>query len=121
MNVKEFYESIGSSYEETISRLGSEALIKRLLQKFLDDKNMEKLEAAVKEGNVELAFMAAHTLKGVAMNMNFGALADISSELTEMLRGKKNGTDSISVDPELIASLRSEYKKVLDNIQNIEG
>jgi len=117
MNIKEFYESIGSSYEETLTRLGSEALIKRLLQKFSSDVNMEKLDAAIKEGNVEAAFMAAHTLKGVALNMNFGALADISSELTEMLRGKKNGTDSISVDPELISSLRSEYKKIQDSIQ----
>ena len=45
MTVKECYEKMGANYENVLSRLGgSEALVKRLVLKFLDDASYQKLE-----------------------------------------------------------------------------
>ena len=44
MTVKECYEKMGANYENVLSRLGgSEALVKRLVLKFLDDASYQKL------------------------------------------------------------------------------
>lgn len=72
MTVKECYEKMGANYENVLSRLGgSEALVKRLVLKFLDDASYQKLEEQLLNKNVEEAFRAAHTLKGVCLNLGF--------------------------------------------------
>ena len=57
MTVKECYEKMGANYENVLSRLGgSEALVKRLVLKFLDDASYQKLEEQLLNKNVEEAF-----------------------------------------------------------------
>ncbi len=53
---------------------------------FLDDDSYPKLEDALKKENVEEAFRAAHTLKGVCQNLGFTNLYQPAYELTEVLR-----------------------------------
>ena len=74
MRIQEFYKEIGSDYEETARRLGSEELIRKFALKFLNDPSFEELESAFAEHEVEKAFRAAHTLKGVAINLGFDGL-----------------------------------------------
>ena len=65
----------GIDVDEALSRMmGSEALLLRLLRKFLDDTNYEKLRAAVAAGDGEAALAASHTLKGVCGNLSMTAL-----------------------------------------------
>ena len=89
MTVKECYENMGSDYEGVLGRLGSEGMIKRFALKFLDDPSYSNLEKAVAEQNAEDAFRAAHTLKGICLNLGLDRLYKVSAELTEKLRGRE--------------------------------
>ena len=89
MTLKECYDMFGGDYEDVSRRLPSEKLIEKFFLKFQDDKSYENLQNALKEGDYEEAFRAAHTLKGVAQNLSFKNLGQSSSSLTEALRAKK--------------------------------
>ena len=46
MTVKELYDQIGGNYDEVIGRLFTDELVKRILEKFLDDTMCPDLVAA---------------------------------------------------------------------------
>lgn len=88
MTVKECYEQIGSDYAGVLKRLGSEELVKRFALKFLRDPSFQELKDALAKQDGEVAFRAAHTLKGVCLNLGFDRLYVSSAALTELLRGR---------------------------------
>ncbi len=61
MTVKECYSQMGGDYNNVLSRFYDEAMIKRLLGRFIDDTSFRALEQAMTEGNMQAAFNAAHT------------------------------------------------------------
>ena len=96
MTVRECYEELGSDFDKVLSRLVSEALVKKFALKFLDDPSFGQLETALADKDAETAFRAAHTLKGLCMNLGFDSLYEVSSALTENLRGRQlNGWESL--------------------------
>ena len=56
MQLQDFYEMLGGSYQEIKERLQSDELILRLTFKFLNDKSYENLCRAVEEEDYEEAF-----------------------------------------------------------------
>ena len=115
MTVKECYESMESDYEGVIGRIGSEGLVKRFVLKFLDDPSYLNLEKAIQEQNAEEAFRAAHTLKGICLNLGFDRLYKVSAELTEKLRGSDlNGYEAV------YGNVQDEYKNTIDAIRKLE-
>ena len=115
MTVKECYESMESDYEGVIGRMGSEGLVKRFALKFPDDPSYLNLEKAIQEQNAEEAFRAAHTLKGVCLNLGFDRLYKVSAELTEKLRGRElNGYEA------LYGKVQDEYKNTIAAIRKLE-
>ena len=115
MTVKECYESMESDYEGVIGRIGSEGLVKRFVLKFLDDPSYLNLEKAIQEQNAEEAFRAAHTLKGLCLNLGFDRLYKVSAELTEKLRGSDlNGYEAV------YGKVQDEYKNTIDAIRKLE-
>ena len=105
MTLKECYDALGGNYEDTVRRLYNE----KLVEKFLFKKALE-------EENLEAAFRAAHTLKGVAQNMGFDNLAESSSILTEALRSRKvmpyaEQIEGVCEDYNKIRETITEYKK----------
>lgn len=117
MTIKEYYEVIGSRYEDVLNRLGSENLVKRFAVRFLQDTTFQTLEEKMKEANGEEAFRAAHTLKGVCLNLGFTALGEASSELTEAMRGTKDTTGCEM----LMQKVTMEYKKVIEALEELDG
>lgn len=93
MNLREFYREIGESYDDVLSCLGKEELIKKVLNMLPKDENIKNLEAALKEDNYEAAFRCAHTLKGVGASLRLGELSAIAGELTEVLRDRQYSDD----------------------------
>lgn len=94
MTIRECYDMMGSDFDSVVSRLGGEAIISRVAVKFLNDTSMGELKDALTAGRVQDAFRAAHTLKGVCVNLGFDRLYESSSELTELLRtGSADGAD----------------------------
>ena len=93
MDLKELYDQIGGNYQETISRLPSEPMVKKFVLKYPADPTYAQLQAAIAQKDWETAFRAAHTLKGVAQNLGMDHLYEVSSALCEALRGPKPLTD----------------------------
>lgn len=86
MTIEECYEKMGANYQDVIKRLPSEAMIKKFALKFREDTSFQELETALNEKQVDIAFRAAHTLKGVCMNLGFNHLYKPSFDITESLR-----------------------------------
>ena len=80
MTLKECYDALGGNYEDTVRRLYNEKLVEKFLFKFEEDPSFENLKKALEEENLEAAFRAAHTLKGVAQNIVYGAFDSIAEE-----------------------------------------
>ena len=114
MNVRGFYEKIGADYEGVLSRLGNEDMIGRFVMKFPNDMSLDNLKKALEAKEADQAFRAAHTLKGVGVNLGFDRLYEVSAALTEHLRGK----DTIDGAPELFSKVEEEYDKTIQAIRD---
>lgn len=89
MTLQELYETIGGNYSSIADRLRTEERIRKFVLLFLKDNSFQTLTQALEQGDTEEAFRAAHTLKGVCMNLSFDSLFLLSSEITEYLRNQE--------------------------------
>ena len=112
MTVKEFYAAIGGNYNDALQRLMNDALIYRFLMKFPADKSFEQLKTALDDQDVEAAFSAAHTLKGVTLNLAFDRLAKASVVLTDALRAENREAYSFDDFGAMFADVEKEYAAV---------
>ena len=112
MTVKECYEKIGGNYEEILSRLMSEDMVREFIAMFLEDPSYEELVTQMEKGNCEEAFKASHTLKGVCQNLALTELAGASHEITEALRKK-----DMAMAANLLDNVKKSYKKTIEGIQ----
>ena len=115
MTVKECYEQMGSDYEGVLGRLGSEAIVKRFALKFLQDPSFAQLKESLAKNDGEEAFRAAHTLKGICLNLGFSQLTEDVVNITEILRaGKLEGTD------ELFSKIQTTYENTVAEIKKLD-
>ena len=98
MNLEEFYAQIGGDYADTLQRLCNENMVKKFVKKYQDDPTCADLHNAVLQQDWEAAFRGAHTLKGVAQNLGFERLYQVSAVLTEAMRGNKPLEDRSLLD-----------------------
>ena len=87
----------------------------KYLKLFQGDMNFYALCSAVKENDFKTAFNAAHTLKGLALNLSLTSLADRTKELTELLRGGDPGEGLAS----LLERTTRTYASVLECINTL--
>ena len=87
MTLQDCYETLGGDYADVMTRLPGEKFVQKFVLKFLDDGSYDLLETSMAAGNVEDAFRAAHTIKGMCQNLGFTRLGESGSQLTELLRG----------------------------------
>lgn len=98
MNLEEFYAQIGGDYADTLQRLCNESMVKKFVKKYQGDPTCADLHNAVLQQDWEVAFRGAHTLKGVAQNLGFDRLYQVSAVLTEAMRGNKPLEDRSLLD-----------------------
>lgn len=80
-------EAAGIDVDEALERMmGSEALLERLLGKFLEDRNFPALREALDDGDTDRAVTAAHTLKGVCGNLSMTELYRLFTDQVAALR-----------------------------------
>lgn len=116
MTTREFYESIGASYDSVLVRFGSEKMITKFAKRFADDTTFQDMCKALEEKNAKEAFRMAHTLKGICSNLGFDELYKASYDLTEDLRdGELSGYEQ---DYEKVCE---KYKMVYDNVTKIDN
>ena len=114
MTVRDCYDLIGD-YDRVYACFHDDAKIAKFLKMFLDDENYKKLAEALPADDVDAAFMAAHTLKGVCQNLAFDDLYDVDVQITEALRAKNLGKAK-----ELFADVEREYNNVVLAIKGLE-
>ncbi|MCI8875417.1 MAG: Hpt domain-containing protein [Lachnospiraceae bacterium] len=96
MDLKEFYARVGGNYDSIMGRLMKEERIKKYVFKFLDDTTFETLCKTMEENDIEEAFRAAHTMKGLCQNLDLLTLFNSSHDMAEALRhGKADNADDI--------------------------
>ena len=105
MNLEEFYAQIGGDYADTLQRLCNENMVKKFVKKYQDDPTCADLHNAVLQQDWEAAFRGAHTLKGVAQNLGFERLYQVSAVLTEAMRGEKPLEDRSLLDAVEVADI----------------
>ena len=89
-NLREF----GANTEEGLGRcMNNETMYLRLVGMVVNDKNYDRLSAALKAGSLKEAFEAAHGLKGVLGNLALTPIYAPVSELTELLRHASGNED----------------------------
>lgn len=115
MTVENFYAYIGGDYAGTKARLMADDRIVRFVNKFPADGSYQLLLDSLAAGNVEEAFRAAHTIKGVAQNLGFTALYKSAEEVTEILRA--GSLDVTAHMPEL----EKNYKLTIDGINQLNS
>ena len=115
MTIEECYQRLGGDYAALKTRLPSDSLIKRFIAKFLDDSSYSELCRALKEGQREEAFRAAHTLKGVCANLGFDQLGASASEMTELLRPEVSGIPEEAVF--MMNAVRRDYEMTVGAIR----
>ncbi len=103
MNLEECYKLMGGNLEDTIKRIDNVKLITTIVRSFPNDPSFNELKTAYENKDVDLAFRAAHTLKGICLNLGFDQLSKDVCEITEIFRSKTfDGSEEL-------------YKKICDN------
>ncbi|MCR4735711.1 MAG: Hpt domain-containing protein [Treponema sp.] len=110
MDIKSFYDIIGGDYEEVLSRLATDQRIQKYLFKFLDVPDYNLLLEGLAQKDWEKSFLAAHTLKGNALNLGLGNFTNAVKELTEFLRPR------IVEDEEKLNTLAEKTKIEYENL-----
>ncbi|MCH5164792.1 MAG: Hpt domain-containing protein [Clostridiales bacterium] len=117
MTVKECYEKVGGDYDDVMSRLRTDERIKKFLLKVADDKSFEALCTNLEAHNMEEAFRASHTLKGVGLNLSLTKLHKSANILTEALRGKTEY--SADLVP-LFEAVKADYELTVAAIRAVD-
>lgn len=91
MSVEAFYEQAGADLAGVRGRLLSDERIEKFVRMFLADPTFSDLEAALRAGDMEAAFRAAHTMKGLSRDLGLMRLFEPSSELADALRPGEDG------------------------------
>ena len=101
----------GVDLNATMARfMGMEAMYKKFLFRFTDDPNYGELKKCMESGDVDKAYVAAHTLKGVAGNLGLGDLYASSAALADVLRQRGSRTE------ELFAKVTDNYHQICEVI-----
>ncbi len=115
MTIEELYQASGNDYNELLGRLFNAKLIEKLVRKYRNDQNYQQLCDGIAAKNREKVFTAAHTIKGLALNLGFGDLAHTASQLTEATRN----TYPENAD-ELFAAVEKEQNKIIALIEQLD-
>lgn len=113
MTVQECYEAFGGNYAECFSRLRSDERIAKFLGKVPNDGSYKLLIDSLEQRNLAEAFRAAHTLKGVCMNLSLTRLYESSVKLTELLRNRTEYGDDIAP---LLECVKADYALLVESI-----
>lgn len=111
---KEKLLECGFEMDKTMARfMGNEELYEKFLNRFTEDESMEKLKICYEEGDLEEAFFAAHTLKGVAANLGLKPLLEPLEQLVEKLRAKEKDDEAKAY----FEKTMEKYREVIEIIQ----
>ena len=103
-----------------MKRMGMERLLQKFMLKFLDDKSFEELCSSMEQKKYEEAFRAAHTLKGLCLNLGFKTLAESSSNLTEALRPQQFEESDMVEIMKMLEQVKRNYEMTVSVITDFK-
>lgn len=113
-NFREFYEKSGVDYDALLQRMmGKEALVEKYLRIFMADPTYLELEQAILAQDFETVGFKAHTLKGIALNLDLEMLGALSMNMVSSVR---NG-DTSKLEPQF-EQLKAEYACIIEELGN---
>ena len=115
MTLEECYAQMGANYNDVLKRFYKPEMIRRFVKLFPADTSFQQLEDAMAAKDVKEAFRAAHTLKGVCLNLGFDNLSPSAVALTEILRA---GTFEGAA--EQLALVETEYARTMEAIRGLD-
>lgn len=113
MELRVCYQQMGGDYDAVMARLRQEERVTKFLRMFLADENFQLLTGAVDAQDWPTAFRAAHSLKGVALNLGLSPLAQSASALTECLRPGAPTQEPVP----LYQAVEADYRRTAAAIQ----
>lgn len=106
----------GVDYDEAMERFGGNAaLYERLALKFLNDPHFDALEDALAAGQLDEAYRAAHSLKGVAGNLSFRDLYQAACRASDALHAGDTQAAQAA-----LPDLRASYAAVKEALQQLQ-
>lgn len=120
MTLKEFYTNIGVDYDQVMDRLQSDEFAKHYLTLFLEDDQAQKLKEAVAAHRYEEAFEAAHSVKGICLNLELKPISDAVAPVVERVRNAPEGSGEISGLEAAYRSFEAEYQRVCQLMRTVE-
>ena len=105
MTIEECYTAMGANYQDVLRRFYKPDMIRRFARMFLQDTSFQQLTDAI----------AAHTLKGVCLNLGFSNLTPSAVALTEILRA-----GSFDGAAEQYALVEKEYHKTIEALNALD-
>lgn len=116
MELRECYQQMGGDYDAVMGRLRQEERVRKFLRLFPADENYQLLTDALAKEDWSTAFRAAHSMKGVALNLGLNALAQSASDLTEALRSPAPSEDPAP----LYQRVKTDYERTLAALEALE-
>lgn len=114
MDIKRFYEETNSNYQAALSIMMSDALIERMIKKFMENNSYQAILDAYQANNIKEVFALSHSFKGVTGNLALTSLFNIASDLTEMTRDKEEADIG-----EEIEKLKSAYSLIEEKYNSL--
>lgn len=103
--------------EEALQRVrGNEKTLRLMVNMFLKSKEVVKLETALAAGDMEAALQMAHAVKGVAGNLSFPLLYQISAQLNQELKEQQFQEETVA-EYHRILKATQEAVKVLCELE----
>lgn len=111
MTIEAFYAAVGGDYQSTLRRLMVPEIVETFAVRYAQDTTVDRLHRALEAGDAERAFRTAHSLRGLAQNLDFLRLYQAAAVLTEALRPRL-----LPVNPALVAAVDAAHRQVLKAI-----
>lgn len=116
MTVKECYTAMEADYSEVERRLRTEERIRKFLCKVPEDKSYALLCDSLEQRDMDEAFRAAHTIKGICQNLALTKLGYSAAALSDYLRDRREYTEEVE---KLFAQMQKDYAWAVECIRQL--
>ena len=115
MTLEEFYDGLGD-YNQMKRHISNVDAIRRFVFMFREDDHFNQLVKALDAGDVETAFLCAHTIKGMCLNLCLNNVTEVAIPVVEALR-----SGDITLAKLSFPSLEQTYKELLWRLDQLDA
>lgn len=109
--IEKLLAAYGVDWQTVGERFGGDAgFYLKCVRMFTRDGSYDLLEKSLDGGDMDTAFRAAHTIKGMAANMGFTGVLDAACAIVEPLRAHQTDIDYAV----LVAGLGAQMRRIKD-------